>query len=140
MADASLALLRPVLAAAALPSIDAQGIQRASDDVITDARQVAHTSAANQHDAVFLEVVFFARDVSSDFLAIAQPHAGDLAKGRVRLLRGHRLDLQANAALLRAGLKVLDLIDARQRTSRLLDQLIDCRHGVLIANCKRTLS
>ena len=105
--------LGAVLAAAALAAVDAQGVERAADDVVAHAGQVAHAAAADQHDAVFLQVVLFAGDVGGDFLAVAQAHAGDLPQGRVGLLGGHGLDLKAHAALLRAGFQVLDLVDAR---------------------------
>src|SRR3954471_10037406 len=125
-----LAGLRAVLTAAALAALDAERVERAADNVIPHAWQVADAAAADEHDAVFLKVVFFARNVGGHFLAVAQAHARDLAQGRVRLLRGHRLDLEAHAALLRAGFEVLDLVDPRQAAARLLDQLIDRRHRV----------
>ena len=53
---------------------------------------------------MLLQVVAFARDVRGHFDAVREPHAGHLAEGRVRLLRGHRLDDGADAALLRAAL------------------------------------
>src|SRR5262249_28822526 len=84
--------------------IDGHGrlaIQDAADNVIADARQVADTAAAHQHDRVLLQVVAFAGDVGGDFLAIGQADAGHLAQGRVGLLGRHDLDLQAHAALLR---------------------------------------
>src|SRR3954464_8100385 len=99
----SLPLLRPVLRPRALAPVDAQGVERAADDVVAHARQVADAAASNQYDAVLLEVVLFAGDVGGHFLAVAQADAGDLPKGRVGLLRGHGLDLQADAPLLRAG-------------------------------------
>src|SRR5688572_32772023 len=123
-----LAALRAVLAAAALAAVDAERVERPADDVISDAREVAHAAAADQHDAVFLEVVLLTGDVCRDFLAVAEPHAGDLAEGRVRLLGGHRLDLKAHAALLRGGFQVLDLVDPPECTAGLLDELIDRGH------------
>src|SRR5436190_2071067 len=99
--------LGAVLGAAALAAVDAEAVERAADDVVADARQVAHAAASDQDDAVLLEVVLFAGDVGGDFLAVAQAYAGDLAEGGVVLLRGHRLDLKADAALLRTSLEVL---------------------------------
>src|SRR4051812_7775226 len=125
----SLPLLRPVLRPRALAPVNTQGIQRAADDVVAHARQVAHPAASDQYDAVLLKVVFFAGNVGGHFLAVAQADAGDLPKGRVGLLRGHRLDLQADAPLLRAGLEVLDLVDAAQRAAGLLDELVDRGHS-----------
>src|SRR3954447_23927690 len=111
-----LALLRAVLAAAALAAIDAEGVERAADDVVAHAGQIAHAAAADQHDAVFLKVVLFAGDVGGDFLAVAEPHAGDLSQRGVRLLGGHRLDLEAHATLLWAGFEVFHLVDPTEGT------------------------
>src|SRR4051794_39083905 len=47
-----------------LPAVlDPLRVEHSAKDVIADARKVADTTAADQHDAVFLEVVAFARDV-----------------------------------------------------------------------------
>src|SRR5205809_982496 len=73
--------------------------------------------------------MLLAGDVSGHFFAVAQPHAGDLPKGRVRLFRGHRLDLEAHAPLLRGSLKVLDLVNTREAAAGFLDKLIDRRHN-----------
>ena len=62
--------------------------------------QVLHPAAADQDHRVLLEVVADARDVGRDLHLVGEPHARDLAKGRVRLLRGHRAHLQAHAPLL----------------------------------------
>src|SRR5689334_14285606 len=97
--------------------------------MIAHAGQIANAASADQHDAVFLEVVLFTRNIRGHFATVAQSHAGNLTKSRVRLLRRHRLDLKADAALLRAGVQVFDLIDARQTSPRLLDQLINRRHS-----------
>src|SRR5689334_14020361 len=107
-----LAFLGAILTAAALTAVNTEGVKGAAHNVISNTRKIANATAANQHDAVFLQVVLFAGDVGGDFLAVAQTNAGDLAKRRVRLLRSHRLDLQAHATLLRAGFKVLNLINA----------------------------
>src|SRR4051794_7913376 len=123
-----LALLGAVLRAAALAPVNAERVERAADDVVANARQVADAAAADEHDAVFLQVVLFARDIGGHFLAVAQANTGDLAKGGVRLLRGHRLDLQAHATLLRRGLEVLDLVNASEGAAGLLDELIDRGH------------
>src|SRR5215467_1845484 len=70
----ALLLLRAVAAASLLAVADALGVQRAADDLVTDAREVADTAAADQHDRVLLEVVANARDVSSDLDLTGQPH------------------------------------------------------------------
>src|SRR5579864_7976616 len=117
-----------VFTAAAFAAFNAKGIERAADDMVANARQVADAPAPDQHDTVLLQVVLLAGDIRRHFLAVAQADAGDFAQRRVGLLGGHGLDLKAHAAFLRAGLQVLDLIDPRQTATRLLDQLIDRRH------------
>src|SRR5258708_31355669 len=62
----ALLLLRAVAAASLLAVADALGVQRAADDLVTDARQVADTAAPDQHDRVLLEVVANARDIGGD--------------------------------------------------------------------------
>ena len=83
--------LGAVTAAGLLAVLDAGGIEGAADDLVADAREVADTAAADEHDRVLLEVVAFARDVGRDLDARVQADTGDLAEGRVRLLRGVRV-------------------------------------------------
>src|SRR5258705_9030724 len=71
--------LGAVLAAALLAAGDADGVERAADDVVADARQVLHAAAADHHHGVLLEVVAHARDVAGDLHPVGQAHAGDLA-------------------------------------------------------------
>ena len=127
----SLRTLRAVLRTALLAVLDALGIQHAAQHVITHAGKVAHTPAADQHDAVFLQVVALARDVRNDFAAVGQTDLGDLAQRRVRLLRGRGIDASANAALLRVLLHRRDLALGLLRHATLADQLVDRRHEVL---------
>src|SRR5262249_61360175 len=96
--------LRPVFRATLAAIGDAGGVERAASRVIANAGQILDATAADQHDGVFLQVVAFAADVRRDFVAVGQPHAADLAKRRVRLLRGRRVHTRANAALLRRAL------------------------------------
>src|SRR6185295_1708223 len=92
--------LDAVLGPARLAVLDAGAVQRAADDVIAHAGQVAHAAAADEHDRVLLEVVAFARDVGRGLAAAREAHAGDLSKSGVRLLGRHRLDDEAHAPLL----------------------------------------
>src|SRR6185437_1384803 len=82
---------------------------------------------------VLLQVVLLAGDVGGYLFPVAEPHAGDLPKRRVGLLRSHGLDLQAHPTLLRGGFQVLYLIDPRQTVTRLLDQLVDRGHSSSIS-------
>src|SRR5262249_54767371 len=108
---------------------DAGGVERPADDVVADAGEVAHASPPHEDDRVLLEVVPLARDVGRDLLVVRQAHAGDLPQGAVRLLRGHRLDLEADPALLRTGLEDGGLRAAADRPASPADELVDRGHG-----------
>jgi hypothetical protein len=117
-----------VLGAAATAGFDARGVQHAADDMISHAGQVTDAPAAHQHDRVFLQIMVDAGDVRRDFFAVGKADAGDLTQRGVGLLGGHGLDDQAHAALLRAGLKVLHLVDSLERHARLFNELVDRGH------------
>src|SRR6185312_5394951 len=55
--------LRTVAAASLLAVLDTLGIQRATDDIVTNTGKVLHTTTANEHDGVLLEVVANTGDV-----------------------------------------------------------------------------
>src|SRR3954470_16276430 len=71
----------PVRLVGAARAVRARRVQRAADHVVTHTRQVLHAAAADQHDAVFLKVVPFTRNVAGHFHAVGQSHAADLAQG-----------------------------------------------------------
>src|SRR3990167_3385176 len=108
--------LGAVLRARLLAVLDALQVKRATHDVVTHTGQVLHTTAANQHDAVFLQVVAFTADVGDDLKTVGQAHLGDLTQSGVRLLRRGGVHAGAHATALRAvfhrrrlGLRDLDL-------------------------------
>src|SRR4051812_19655721 len=103
------ALLGAVLRARLLTVAHAAGVERGTDDLVADARQVLDAAAANEHDRVLLKVVALARDVGGDLLAVREADAGHLPEGRVRLLRGSREDARADAPLLRGALEMRGL-------------------------------
>src|SRR5439155_5209428 len=114
---------------ARLPAVlDPLGVEDAAKHVITHARKVAHTPAADQHDAVLLEVVAFAGDVADHFALVGEADLGHLAQRRVRLLRRRRIDAGADAALLRVLLHRRDLRLGLLRFATLADQLVNRRH------------
>ena len=78
--------LGTVLGTALHTAVDALGIQRTTDDVVTDAGQVLDTAAADHHDGVLLQGVTHAGDVGGDFVAVGQTHTGDLTERGVGLL------------------------------------------------------
>src|SRR3954470_22785935 len=71
----------PVRLVGAARAVRARRVQRAAHHVVTHTRQVLHAAAADQHDAVFLKVVPFTRNVAGHFHAVGQSHAADLAQG-----------------------------------------------------------
>ena len=122
---------RTILGAGLTALIDSEGIERTTNDVVTDTWKVFYPATANENDRVFLEVVTFTTDVSDDFKAIGETHFGDFTERGVRLLWRPGHDLEANAAALRA-------VDESGRF-RLLDwnvasfanELINGRHDFL---------
>ena len=78
---------------------------------------------------MLLQIVTLARDVGRDFDLVRKSDAGDLAEGRVRLLRGGRVDAHAHAALLRAALEGgRRRLDSHGLTA-LAHELVDRRHS-----------
>src|SRR5262245_39366828 len=70
-----LGTLRAVFRTALATVVDTDGIERAADDVVANAGEILHTAAADEHHAVLLEVVAFARDVRGDFETVGQTDA-----------------------------------------------------------------
>src|SRR6476619_6857219 len=124
----ALLLLGAVAAASLLAVLHALGVERAADDLVADTGKVLHTAAAHEHDRVLLEVVAHARDVSGDLDAARQAHAGDLAEGGVRLLRGGGVDARADAASLGRTLEGRRLVLRHLVLAALADQLLNGGH------------
>src|SRR5689334_23077049 len=127
----ALLLLRAVAAAGLLAVLDTLGVERAADDLVADTGEVLHPAAADEHDRVLLEVVADTRDVSGDLDAARQAHAGDLAEGRVRLLRGRGVDAGADTASLGRTLQGRRLVLRHLVLTALADQLVDRGHLVV---------
>src|ERR1019366_8587071 len=123
--------LRAVLRTALLTVLDALGIEDAAENVVTHAGQILDATAADHDHGVLLKVMAFTRNVADDFEAIGQAHLCDLAKRRVRLLRGRGVDARANAALLRRLLQRRHLLARLLYDARTCDQLVDRRHVTL---------
>jgi hypothetical protein len=123
-----LGTLGAVFRAALLAVLHALGIEHAAQNVVAHARKVANTTAADQHNRVLLQVVAFTRNVRNHFAAVGQADLGNLAKRRVRLLRGRGIHAGANAALLRVLLHRRNLALGLLRLAALADQLVNCRH------------
>src|ERR687884_709072 len=90
--------LRAVARARLLAVADAGRIERSAHDLVADARQILHPAATDQDHRVLLEVEALARDVGGHLHPVRQPHARDLAQGRVRFLRRGRVHACAHPA------------------------------------------
>jgi len=81
-------------------AIDALGIQSATDNVVTDAREVLDTAATDHDDGVLLQGVTHAGNVGGDLIAVGQTHTGDLTQSGVGLLGSRGSHGGADASLL----------------------------------------
>jgi hypothetical protein len=97
--------------------------------MVTDAGKVFDTAAANEYDAVFLEVVALVGNVGDDLIAISQAHLGNFADGGIGLLGGAGHDLHADAALKRVASQGGSLGFETGGAPGMPDELIDGRHG-----------
>ena len=89
------------------------GIQRTTHDVITNTRQVFHTTTTHHHDAVLLQVVSLARDVGVHLFLVGQTYTSHLTPCGVRLLRSCSVHTYTHATTLRATVqcRALALVD-----------------------------
>src|SRR5690349_19232569 len=124
--------LGAVLGSALATIIHASAVEGAAHRVIAHAREVFHTTAADQHHRVFLQVVAFAADVADNFEAVGQTHLGHFAQSRVRLLRRGGVDARADATLLRAGSERRHLRLVVGRSARFAYELTDAGHNLVI--------
>ena len=101
-------LFRPlcsILGSALLTICNSDGVQRTSHDVITHTGEILHSSTADEHDGVLLQVVPNTRNIGGDFHSVRKPDPCNLPEGGVRLLRRRGINPDTNASLLRAALK-----------------------------------
>ena len=78
---------RAVLGTALVASCNALSIQRSAYDVITAAREIADTTAADQNDGVLLQIVTDTRNIGRRLQSVCQSDSRDFAKRGVRLFR-----------------------------------------------------
>src|SRR6185503_229354 len=128
LTSTSFGLLGAVFRAALVAAVDARCVERSTDDVIADTRQILHTAAANEHDRVLLQVVAFAGDVGGDFEPVGQTHTCHFAERRVGLLGSGGVNAGADATLLGIGLERGRLFLLLNVAAALTNELIDCRH------------
>jgi len=66
--------------------------------MVAHAWKIFYAPASQKHDAVFLEIVAFVRDVCDYFDAAGKSNLGHFANGRIRLLGRARGNLDAHAS------------------------------------------
>src|SRR5690606_3950649 len=127
---ASTGLLGSVLGTPLLAVGDADRVQGTTDDVVTNAGQVLHTAAADEHHGVLLQVVAHARDGARHLDAVAEPNTGDLAERGVRLRRRGGVHAGADAPLLGRTLESGRLLLRLDLPAALANQLSNRRHSL----------
>src|SRR5699024_5868466 len=125
----ALLLLRAVPATSLLAVLHTLRVSGTADDLVADTGQVLHTAATNEHNRVLLQVVALTGDVRGDLHAAGELDTGDLAQGRVGLLRGGGVHASAHATPLRAPLERRGLGLRGLVLAALTDQLLDGGHG-----------
>ena len=98
---AGLGTLGAVLRTTLATTVHTGRVERTAHQVVTYTGEVLHTTAADEHDGVFLQVVAFSGDIGVDLLAIGQSYTRHLTHRRVRLLRGRGVHTRTNAPALR---------------------------------------
>jgi hypothetical protein len=124
----ALAFFSSVAAARLLAALHAERIAGTTDDLLTHTRQIANTTAAHEHDAMFLKRVAFARNINRHFLAVGKPHTGNFPQCGIRLLGSHRPNEQTNATLLRALIQHGRFTELSLRSALASDELVNRRH------------
>ena len=125
-----LGALGTIAGAGTLAVLHGRTVVGTADDLVADAGQVAHTTAADEHDGVLLQVVALAGDVGRDLDAVDETHAGDLAQGGVGLLGRGGEDAGAHATLLGVVLECRVLGLGRNGLATLTDELVNGRQSV----------
>src|SRR5689334_13208134 len=114
-----LGFLRAVLGPALLAVLHSLRVEAAAHDVIAHTGEVLHPASADQHHRVLLQVVAFPADVADHLEPVGEPHLGDLAQRRIRLLGRGRIDARADPALLRRAGKCGNLALSGQAYPRI---------------------
>ena len=120
--------LGAVLGAALLAVFYAGSIQRTAHDVVTHARKVFHTTAADEYDAVLLKVMAFTGDVGDHLNLVGEAHLSHLTEGGIRLLRRGGIYAGANATALRTGVQRTAFALDFQGGTSFADKLLNSRH------------
>ena len=96
--------------------------------MVAHAWKILHSAASQKHDAVFLEVVAFVRDVRDDFDAAGESNLSHFANGRIRLLGRASSNLHAYPPAKRASLQCRRLGLGLDPPPRLSNELVDSGH------------
>lgn len=102
-------------------------IKRAADDVITNTWKILNTAASDEDDAMFLQVMAFARNISGNFDSVGQAHTGYFTKSGIRLLRCSCVNSCADTAFLRGLFQSRCLRFGCQNFATFANELINCR-------------
>jgi len=100
--------------------------------VVPDTWKIFHTTPTNKNDGVLLEVVAFSANVGDDFITIGETNFGNLTESGVRLLGCASVNLETNAATLRA------VVQSRRFRLRdcflttFADELVNCGHNAIV--------
>jgi hypothetical protein len=97
----SLRTLGTVLRAALQTVSYTGGIKSTTNNVIANTGEILHTTTANEHDRVLLQVVTLSGNVTVDLLLVGQSNTGYLTHSRIRLLRGCCVDTYTDTTTLR---------------------------------------
>ncbi len=95
-----LGALGSVFGTSATTTVDSKAVETATNNMITDTREILHTASTHKHNGVLLKVVTLATDIGDHFLAVGEANLGNLAKRRVWLLGGSGHHLHADTATL----------------------------------------
>ncbi len=125
----SLGSLGSVLRSPAVATFHSRGIQGPANDVVTNSRQVLHPTPTHQHDRMLLQRVAYTGNVGVHLSPVRQPHSGDLAQRRVRLLRGAGEYPETHSPSLGRTLQIRRLGALLVEHSTLAHELLDRRHG-----------
>ena len=109
-------------------------IQGSTNQMISNPRQILHTSSTNKHDRMLLEVMSHSRDVSGDFNASCQTNSGNFPQCGIRLLGCCGIYPQAHPTPLRTTIQRRTFAFEFWGLPPFSDQLIYGRHKCLTCN------
>jgi len=130
--------LRAILRARLLPVRNSGRVERTANYVIPNSGQILHTTATDQNDGVFLQIVADTGDVSCYLNPIGQTHTCNFAQGRIRLLWCGRIHASAHASFLRTLLQSRTTRFVLRYLSTLANQLIKRWHEPSLLNLAGT--